>query len=57
MRIAKLERQLYGPRAERSAQLIDQMELPRSAPLEKAMVAQSELAAMQADHPLQHPRQ
>ena len=27
LRIAKLERQIYGPRSERSARLIDQMEL------------------------------
>src|SRR5271155_3535103 len=27
LRIAKLERQIYGPRAERSARLIDQLEL------------------------------
>ena len=46
LRIAKLERQIYGPRSERSAQLIDQMELQ----LEEAEAAATadELAAEQA---------
>ena len=38
LRIAKLERQIYGPRSERSARLIDQMELQ----LEEAEAAASE---------------
>ena len=38
LRIAKLERQIYGPRSERSARLIDQMELQ----LEEAEAAATE---------------
>jgi transposase len=38
LRIAKLERELYGPRAERSARLVDQLELG----LEEAEMAASE---------------
>ena len=46
LRIAKLERQIYGPRAERSARLVDQMELQ----LEEAQAAatEDEIAAEQA---------
>ena len=46
LRIAKLERQIYGPRSERSARLIDQMELQ----LEEAEAAatEDELAAERA---------
>ena len=31
LQIAKLQRELYGPRSERTARLLDQMELPRGA--------------------------
>src|SRR5580700_6159325 len=43
LRIAKLERQIYGPRKERSAQLQDQMELELEE--HEASAAEDEIAA------------
>ena len=46
LRIAKLERQIYGPRSERSARLIEQMELQLAEA--EAAATEDELAAEQA---------
>ena len=46
LRIAKLERQIYGPRSERSARLIDQMELQLAEA--EAAATEDELAAERA---------
>ena len=46
LRIVKLERQIYGPRSERSARLIEQMELQLAEA--EAAATEDELAAEQA---------
>ena len=46
LRIAKLERQIYGPRSERSARLIEQMELQLTEA--ETAATEDELAAEQA---------
>ncbi len=48
LRIAKLERQIYGPRSERSARLIDQLQLQLQLEEAEAAVTEDELAAAAA---------